>query len=399
MPGHDITIENQAKNMKLHTLRTLGSAIAFVLLLGCGRASQEFRETLRPAGFVSRPELATVVSVHVSPDNRFLYSAAYNTASVIVFARDMKTGQLNHVQTLSDPEVFQGVTSVRISPDGKWAATAAFRSQALALLKRDAGSGTLSAVDAVHQDSNGISGLGFAIAVDFSPDSSFIYAIADGSAALSVFKISGMEKLELVQTEFGSDQCFLGARGIALSPDGRSIYVAGSRGGTLVGLARDGASGKAIVKQVIRSGVGSVRGVGGAFGVACSRDGRNVYLSAGRFGGENAITVFERRDDGQLEFLQVLEAGTDSLKYFQGGNEVTVTPDGLAVYALGTLSDSIACFKRDPKKGTLTQTQSVLSGVEGAGPLGTVSGITVSRDGKFVYAAAETDAAISIFGR
>ena len=78
---------------------------------------------------------------------------------------------------------------------------------------------------------------------------------------------------------------------------------------------------------------------------------------------------------------------------------MTVTPDGSAVYALGTLSDSIACFKRDPEKGTLTQIQTVLTGSEGAGPLGTVSGITVSREGKFVYAAAETDAASSLFSR
>jgi 6-phosphogluconolactonase (cycloisomerase 2 family) len=385
--------------MKTHPCILNLLTMALIGLGCCATLSTAKGQRLTPAGSVTRPDLATVVSVEVSGDNRHLYSAAYNASSVGAFQRDPKTGQLTHVQTLTDTNLFNGVTSIRVSADGRYAATAAFRSAAAVLLKRDAASGQLAVLDVARQGVNSVNGLNFAIDTIFSPDSRFVYVIADGGAALNVFRVTDRERLEWVQTHRGEESCFQGARGIVLSPDGRFIYVASSKAHCIVVLERDRVSGKATLKQIVRDEAGAAHGLAGAFSVACSPDGRHLYVSAGRFGGDSAVTVFARGEDGNLGFSQELFGGQDGIKDFAGGNEVIVTPDGSAVYALGSISGSIACLGRDAVTGKLIPLETLVGGVGKVGPLRIVSGICLSQDGKFVYAAVERDGAISIFSR
>jgi 6-phosphogluconolactonase (cycloisomerase 2 family) len=133
--------------------------------------------------------------------------------------------------------------------------------------------------------------------------------------------------------------------------------------------------------------------------VACSPDGANVYVSSGRFRGDNAVSVFRRYADGTLEPQQEFVSGQDGFIDFAGGNEIAVTADGAAVYAVGSVSHSIACFSRDPQNGRLTFLESLVSGLGGIGPLGSAAGLGLSMDDQFVYVAAEQDGAIAIFRR
>ena len=354
---------------------------------------------LHPVGSVVRDDLKTAVGVNVSPDGNHLYAAGYNAPAVTMFERDQTTGLLNNVQTLNERTNFDGVIAVSVSPNGNYVATAAFRLNAVTLLRRDAESGRLTVLDSARQGVNSVSGLSFVVDLAFSPDSKFIYAIADTSAALSVFRVSDQEKLELAQTLIGPESCFSGARGIAISPDGRSIYVTSCRADTLVALDRDSTSGVATIRQIMRGGTNGVASLAGAFSVACSPDGQHVYVSSGRFRGANAISAFKRKEDGTLELMQEVTNGQSNLSGFLGGNSLLVTPDGTDVYAVATVSGTIACLDRSITTGALTAMQTVVNGIDGAGPLGFVSGIGTSPDGKFVYIAAERHGAISIFRR
>jgi 6-phosphogluconolactonase (cycloisomerase 2 family) len=347
---------------------------------------------------VVREDLNRVVCVAFSPDGLFVYASAWMPPNLTVFARDPKTGKLDHKQTLTD-DALAGATSVAISHDGKLAVAAAFQSKAVALFSRDAKTGQLRQTDIARDGENGVT-LAFPVEAAFSPDSRFVYILDDvGPAqggAIAAFRVSD-SKLVFSSTDEGKDGCYSGARGIAFRPDGKTIFVASDRPGALVAADRDPETGKTRVLQVIKDDIGEVHGLAGAMGVALSPEGRFVYVSAGRFQGDNAVSVFQVGADRSLIFVQEFINDGGELKDFEGGNHLAVSPDGLNVYAAATRSHSIACFRRHPVSGRLTYLETIPDGGD-AGSLGaTATG--VSPDGKFVYVSTEDEKSISVFAR
>ena len=126
-------------------------------------------------------------------------------------------------------------------------------------------------------------------------------------------------------------------------------------------------------------------------------DGKHVYVSSGRFQGDNAVAAYRLDAKGHLELLQEFQNGEGEFAGFEGGNDLAISPDGLNVYAAGTRSGSVACFRRDPETGKLTILETIADGGEAAEFSAT--GVCVSRDGKFVYVPTEDKKAISVFKR
>lgn len=342
---------------------------------------------------IARDSLKTVVAIAISPDGKFAYAAGYNANAVTAFKRDPKTGKLKHLQTFEDKDLLGGSVAIRLSPDGKLGVATCFKSNTVALFSRDAKTGKLRLFDVAKNGERGAKDLNFVIDATFSPDGKFVYAIADGAAAVVTLRVVEGKLLEFVESNKGRDDCFKGARGIAVSADGKFLYVTSALAGTLVVLARDADSGKTAVKQVLKNGVDGAEGLLGAFAVACSPDGKFVYTSSGRFRGTTAISAFQRKSDGTLKFVETL---TD-LTGFNGGNEIRIGPKGKHVYACGTKSSSLLVLKRDSKSGKLTPAQTLKNKTDGK--LSSVAGLAISSDGRFVYAAAENDGAISIYER
>lgn len=355
---------------------------------------------------VTRKDLICVTSIETSPDGEFAYAAAYNARALIVFKRDKETGYLKHVQTISNREDHDGAVSARVSPDGGYVVCTAFRSNTVSLFERDRSKGTLKMLDIVKQGDRGGQGLTWAIDSAFSPDSRFIYTIADlgrgQRAGLSAFRITDERKLqlvqELVQTDVGEHKYLLGARGIAVSPDGDSVYVASYKASTLVVLDRDTKSGKTELRQIIEDEKGDVHGLGGAFAVTCSADGKFVYTSAPRWEGDNAICVFKKAAEGTLSLVQEVFDGKDGVTGFVGGNELRISPDGRNVYALGSKSNSVVVFRRNLESGKLAYLQTLYNS-DVAGKHGSASGIGISPDGEYVYVAGEFDCSVLMFKR
>ena len=388
-------------------------AAALALALSAGPADPPAAQpadpsaaTLRFVGSYRSGVLKDIVSVEASGDGRFVYTASYNARQVGVFARDAATGRLTPTETQQVDRLFDGVTALRPSPDGRRAASAAFRSDAVTLFDRDPTTGRLARRAAVTDAE--APALRWTIDVAWSPDSRFAYAIADTGAAVVVLRAVGEgadARWEVVQTERGRDSCLNGARGVAVSPDGRRLYVVADKAGALSVFDRDPDAGTLTLRQVIggeaNDGVpdGDVTDrpdLRGVIGVAAGP--RFVHTSGGRFRGAHAVTTFRVGPDGELAFVQQLTAAGGGLENFRGGNEIAVSPDGRAVYAAGTLSDSLAAFRR-ADDGTLTQTDAIVHDAAAGVRLKGASGLTVTADGRHVLVAAEDSNAVTVFSR
>ena len=206
-------------------------------------------------------------------------------------------------------------------------------------------------------------------------------------------------KLEFVEA-FRSDD-LVGARGMAHHPSGKYVFAACKTANTLVALRRDSLSGKLKIVDVVRDEMDGVKGLHSAFGVTISNDGKLVYTVSGQHGGgqDNSVGVFQfDSEKGKLSRVQEVlprEIRLDGKRSpFNGGNEITLDPAQRKVYASATGSSSLAVFDRDVQTGKVSLVQLIADRES----LGWVSGLAVSPDGRFVYAAAERLDAISVFG-
>ena len=211
---------------------------------------------------VNLPSLKSVTSVDVSPDGRFLYTAAYNAQTVGAFARDEGTGRLAPVRTAQAPENLDGVTGARVSLDGRWAIAAAFRSASVTLFERNPRTGALTVADVARNGS--VPNLDWAIDAVWAPDAKFAHVLADDGLAVVAFRVvpgTGLPgSLRHVESQIGAGRCFvdsgeltqiqtlmhgaagagalLGACGVTLSPDGRFVYVAAENSDAVTVFAR-----------------------------------------------------------------------------------------------------------------------------------------------------------------
>ena len=332
-------------------------------------------------------EMKSATSIVLSPDQKFAYAAAFNSDTITTFSRNTETGVLKALETVTSPEM-DCVVAARISDDGKYVGAVSFRANSLVLLERDEETGKLSGLDSLTGGAAGAENMDFAIELAFSRDSRFIYVA--GSSGINAFELKD-EKITPIQEVTGATMG--GGRCVVVSPDNQYLYGAFKDSKTLMVFKRDEDSGTLETVQTITDGDGTANAIDGIFFISVSPDGKYIYTSAGRFGGDQAVSVFKRGEDGKLTIVQELVEG-DEIDGLNGGNEIAVSPDGTLVYALGTLSDNLVRFKRDPATGKLTQigTKHVGDPVSPG-----AAGLCFSKDGRFCYVADEDASAIVTF--
>lgn len=149
--------------------------------------------------------------------------------------------------------------------------------------------------------------------------------------------------------------------------------------------------------------------------VAVSPDGKNVYVASED---SNAVAVFDR--DGATGALTqkpgtagcVSQDGTAGAcargVALNAPLDVVVTPDGKSVYVAAALSDAVAVFDRDPGTGALTQKPGTAGCVSETGTAGLcIDGLAldnpialaVTPDGRNVYAGSLNSDAVAVLGR
>src|SRR2546427_135718 len=167
---------------------------------------------------------------------------------------------------------------------------------------------------------------------------------------------SYLRYLEVALNGTGSVTGLGGATGVAVSPDGRNIYAAGEVDDALAVFRRDAATGALTYVQIQRDGyAGGVDGLLGAKAVAISPDGAHVY-AAGSL--DNAVAVFGRdAATGKLTFIEVQREGQNGVLGLFGAKAVTVSPDGANLYVAGGYDDALVVFGRNPETGMLAYLQ------------------------------------------
>ncbi len=214
---------------------------------------------------------------------------------------------------------------------------------------------------------------------------------------------------------------FMGSRAIAVSPDGKHVYVASSKSNAIAIFTRDRQTG--VLAQAKKTeGCVAAKGAHGcavAIGldepnsVAVSPNGRNVYATS-RAG--NSVTAFVRNSkSGALRQLPPPLAGCISGLPIPGcatglallaPDVVVVSPDGNNVYVGSFFGNSIAAFARNPATGALTQlagsaacVAEATAGCTSGIALKSVEGLAISTNGASVYAATALSNAVVTLSR
>jgi 6-phosphogluconolactonase (cycloisomerase 2 family) len=164
-------------------------------------------------------------------------------------------------------------------------------------------------------------------------------------------------------------------QGIALSPDGKTIYVANHRGPTLFGsvslydVAADGS---------IAAKPPDVDAGKGAWGLAVSPDGKSVYVT--NSGADESISQFDRASDGSLTPKSPATVPVTSMGGSAGADYVALTPDGTHLYTANYNDSTIGEFDV-AADGKLTE--------RAGSPVASTYGVyllAVSPDGRSLYA-------------
>ncbi|WP_162874451.1 beta-propeller fold lactonase family protein [Pseudomonas viridiflava] len=217
---------------------------------------------------------------------------------------------------------------------------------------------------------------------------------------------------------------------VTLSTDGKTLYVTGSSGASLTGIAyirvyaRDTASGELTLLQTFTQGTGDdpnttaieVNGLNGANTLTVSPDGTSVYVAGYSSTGSAtaySLVLFTRdAANGALTYSGIVAtqgevngslttSGLDTVV-----SEIVLSADGKSLYTINgvrandgsTNKSEIAFFSRDPATGDLTFIGSYLGGTADKG-LNQPTGLVVSADGTSVYVSNNGNAMITILKR
>ena len=178
--------------------------------------------------------LASVLCVALSPDGNNLYATGGGDGALSVFRRSHSTGKLSLVDVLRDGgrmRALAGTHAVVVTPDGANVYATGQADDALAAFKRDPRTGKLSMVDVQSEGADGVRGLFGALAVAVSPNGEQVYATGSLGNSVAVFQreqSNGVLTFLDVEDPDTGVRTLAFARSVAVSPDGRNVYVGGA---------------------------------------------------------------------------------------------------------------------------------------------------------------------------
>ena len=385
------------------------AAHVLLILAGLGFAASpsSSADALRYLGGADQsiPGLKNAWALVVSPDGGHVYVAGAGDDTLSVFARDAGTGDLRFVEAHTDGrdgvDGLNGAVAVAMSPDGATVYVVGHLENTLAAFSREPNTGRLTALGVYRDGAGTVDGLAGAFSVAVSPDGSHVYVTGEDDDAVVVFgrdprtgvlSFAGAIK-DGVDGVTGLD----GATSVTVSPDGANVYVTGENDDALSVFRRDLLTGELTFVEVHRDGVNGVEGLDWAGAVVVSPDGGQIYVTGYC---DNAIAAFSRdASTGTLHFLGAYVDGTDGVDGLRGVRAISISADGRHLYAGAVRSDSVAVFDRELNTGSLRFSMLVKDEVAGVEGLDGVIGVAVSPQGAHVYAVGKEDDALTVFAR
>ena len=370
-------------------------------------------ETQGPAGILAAPS-----DVVLSPDGLHAYVASESLDTIVAYSRDVATGRLTRIAHYTDQStgfagaLLDGPSDLVVSGDGKHLYVASRNQGAVAVLERNAADGTLSYVQ-----SRSATALQGASALHLAADGLHLYVAGGTANAIVSFTrdpgTGDLTQLE-VETNNVNDPDDAGGAvtaldrpsGITSSADGAQLYVASRFGNAVLVFNRTNVAGSGFGRlsyaSVLRNGLGGVQGLGGAFDLALSPDGAQLYVVGES---SNAIAVFDRAANGTLTWRTQIRKNDPGVHGLGGPQSVEVSPDGTQVYVAGFADDSFTIFRRAtaPATGVAIGDLAVQQTVfDDEGQVTAMNGpvaIATSGDNRHIYVAASVDNAVVVFTR
>jgi uncharacterized repeat protein (TIGR01451 family) len=339
-------VEVSADGLHVYVTGELDDAVA-VFARQAVTGDLKFSQFLRD-GVAGVNGLGNVRGAALSPDGKHLYTAARSDNGVGVFSRSAVTGQLAYlgirVDGTSQPPLtvdgLAGATAVAVSPDGAHVYVAGETDDGVAVFARNSTSGLLTFVEAKKDGLSGVDGLDGARALALSDDGLHLYVAGAVDNAVAVFaRDAATGALTFVQARFdgvGGADGLAGASGVAVSPDGEHVYVAGATDSAAAVFARHPVTGALSPLAAAFDGAGGIDGLDGVRAVVVSPDGEQVY---GAGFGEDALALLARGDGSRCTaagFGSIL----DTVDVVAGGTLVYSLSAELSPAATGTLPNT-----------------------------------------------------------
>ncbi|MGJ3251791.1 MAG: beta-propeller fold lactonase family protein [Elainellaceae cyanobacterium] len=296
----------------------------------------------------------------------------------------------------------EGAYSISISSDGKHVYVAGDIDNKIAVFSRSLTDGTLTFIESLAHGTSANSQPQFGgDSVSISPDGTFVYATSFSGDTVTVFsRNAATGQLTQVQARGNSAEILNsldGVSGIRVSPDGAFAYATSYFSDAIAIFDRDTTTGELAFLNQQKDNVGGVDGLDGASSITFSPDGKFVYVTSDN---DNAIAVFSQNETtGLLTFIERQKDGLGGVDGLRDARSLSISPDGKFVYAVGEGDSAITVFSRNSNTGGLTFVETVKDGVNGVDGIDGVYNINISLDGRFVYAAGNNEDAIVMFSR
>ena len=239
-------------------------------------------------------------SVAVSPDGKHVYVTAAQDNAVTAFWRNPTTGHLTVVEDYIDGDDggivdgLAGAYSVVVSPDGYHVYVAGGQDDEVAGFVRNDSSGELFFFQVISDTGSVINGLDRPRSLAISPDGEHVYVASLDADTLTVYdrdpNTGNLSFVEIHQDQFGIFGLD-GAHAVAVSPDGKHVYAAGSADDAVVVFSRNPVSGTLTLEEEIYDNRYWIHGIEYPASIAVSRDSSHVYVASYH---DDAVAAFER---------------------------------------------------------------------------------------------------------